>query len=673
MLKAICLCLLTCLVLIGFAQNQQGYVKTKGRMVNGKYYAGKPINGATIRVRGRASVLSRQDGTFSLAIAGKGFNLQQVQKQGYVLLDQDMLYRQYVYSSNPLEVVMEDKAQLEADRRALERQVRRMTDEELRRRGEEIEALKEQNKISEDRYREMLNKLNNDYDQNEQLIKDMVDRYNKIDFDQLDEFNRHVSDCIINGRLDEADSLLRTKGDIEELIDHHQKLHESNIQAKASLKKSEAAEHQDLMQIAKICEHRFNYFKVQHKNDSATYYILKRAELDTLNIEWTIDAGYFILEYTGAYDKSLEQYARALRHSDIKQQICEIQNRLGTLFFLKGDLDSALHFFEAALETEITFGLVQTVEAASTHDNIGVIYDWKSDFNKALEYHWKAISILTDIKISDSSAIATAYNNLAVSFEELGHLDSAFYYYHKALSIREKHLGLEQHETATSYNNVGYMYMLKHNEDSALVYFLKALAINERTLSPNHPSLANIYNNLGACERARKNYSASIEYHHKALAIQEKILGGNHFQTAGTYNNIGAVYEDTKQYDKSLAYYLKALEAIENLFGHDNRNTAIVINNIGSLYGKINDCENAIKYCMEAITILEKTIDGNHISKARSYHKLGSIYFDCKNYPMAIEWFQKALPVYISTYGEENELTTDLKSQINNATKELDK
>lgn len=37
--------------LIASAQTQQGYVKTKGRMIGGKYYEGKRIGNVTVRVR----------------------------------------------------------------------------------------------------------------------------------------------------------------------------------------------------------------------------------------------------------------------------------------------------------------------------------------------------------------------------------------------------------------------------------------------------------------------------------------------------------------------------------------------------------------------------------------------------------------------------------------------
>ena len=47
-------------------QTQQGYVKTKGRMVNGKLVPGQGLKGATVSVHGRTTVLvNKDDGAFS--------------------------------------------------------------------------------------------------------------------------------------------------------------------------------------------------------------------------------------------------------------------------------------------------------------------------------------------------------------------------------------------------------------------------------------------------------------------------------------------------------------------------------------------------------------------------------------------------------------------------------
>ena len=90
-----------------FSQSQQGYVKTKGRLVYGKVVSGTRLSGVTVIVRGRNAVVSSSNGSFSLPIPSNNFYLQSVLKQGYVLTDPDVLNRQYVQSKNPLMLVME--------------------------------------------------------------------------------------------------------------------------------------------------------------------------------------------------------------------------------------------------------------------------------------------------------------------------------------------------------------------------------------------------------------------------------------------------------------------------------------------------------------------------------------------------------------------------------------
>ena len=138
------------------AQTQQGYVKTKGRLANdGSVIAGTRIPNATIQVKDRTPVVSQANGTFSFPIPAKNFYLTNVQKQGYVLTDPEVLSKQYVYSTNDLIIVMEDLAQMEADRRAIERKIGGKLYAQLLRQSEELDDLREQNKITEEKYREL--------------------------------------------------------------------------------------------------------------------------------------------------------------------------------------------------------------------------------------------------------------------------------------------------------------------------------------------------------------------------------------------------------------------------------------------------------------------------------------------------------------------------------------
>ena len=73
-----------------FAQTQKGYVKTKGRMVNGQLVPGQGLKGATVSVQGRNTVIVNNDeGEFSFPVPNEQFKLDSVRKKGYQLVDMD--------------------------------------------------------------------------------------------------------------------------------------------------------------------------------------------------------------------------------------------------------------------------------------------------------------------------------------------------------------------------------------------------------------------------------------------------------------------------------------------------------------------------------------------------------------------------------------------------------
>ena len=178
------------------------------------------------------------------------------------MTDPDMLSRQYAYSKNPLVLVLETKEQQTDDKLAAERKIRKTLQRQLQEKEDEIESLKEQQKLSEEEYRKQLQEMYAQQESNEKLISEMADRYSRMDFDQMDDFNRQVNYLIINGRLLEADSLLNKKGNIRErilILDRH---HEANIQQRENLEKSEFLEQRQREEIAQDCYNKYKIFEI---------------------------------------------------------------------------------------------------------------------------------------------------------------------------------------------------------------------------------------------------------------------------------------------------------------------------------------------------------------------------------------------------------------------------
>ncbi len=70
------------LLLGATGQTQQGYVKTKGRIVGGQHMRGKGLPGATVMVKGRSAIgVKNANGSFSFPITDRQFVVLSVQKK----------------------------------------------------------------------------------------------------------------------------------------------------------------------------------------------------------------------------------------------------------------------------------------------------------------------------------------------------------------------------------------------------------------------------------------------------------------------------------------------------------------------------------------------------------------------------------------------------------------
>ena len=290
------------------AQTQQGIVKTRGRMVNKQHVPGTGLPGATVAVKGGNAVVSGNTGTFTLAISGNNFYLQNVQKKGYQLVDADVLTKPYKHSTNPLYLVMETPEQQQSDLLAAERKMRKNLRNQLDAKEADIEALQ----ASQQEKDSLLRILYQQQNENEKLISDMAKRYSTLDYDQLDEFYRQVSYFIENGELTRADSLLRTRGDINVQVRNIIKQGQVIQEEKEQIQKADEVHHADIEEAARRCYSYYETFLAQHQNDSAAYYLELRAQLDTTNYIWQYKAGDFIYYYLNNYEKATPYYIQTV-------------------------------------------------------------------------------------------------------------------------------------------------------------------------------------------------------------------------------------------------------------------------------------------------------------------------------------------------------------------------
>ena len=629
---------------LSFAQTQQGYVKTKGRMVDGKLVPGQGIKGATVTVQGRNAVLvNTNDGSFSFPVPNKSFQLLDVKKNGYQLVDADIIRRSYSYSTTPLYIVMETPDQQANDQLAAERKIRRTMQRKLEEREDEIEALKAQQRITEEEYRQALQKLYAEQEGNERLIADMAKQYAQMDYDQMDELNRRISDAIVNGRLTEADSLLHAKGALGDRIAevHREQLAEALRQeqldiAAADLEAAKAGTQKKLDDIADDCKRFFDRFKMDLQFDSAAYYIELRAELDTTMPFWQHDAAAFFKLQNDPY-KAEKYYLRAL-------YIFRLLNEMYPNYYDE--------------------------ELANTLNSLGILYSDTRLFEQSEEKYLEALSLFKAIANNDpsyESEVAMTLNNLAILFRGRRLYDECEAKHLEALEIRQRLAKSgspsSKYDLAETYNNLGVLYSdLKRLSESEAMY-LKAMQAY-RELANDDPEtyeedVATALNNLANLYSNTNRLSESKEAYLESLAISRRMAEANpqayEPNLAQLLNNIGSLYEDLKQYDESEAAYKEALEIRRRLAAINplafELDYAATLNNLGYLYKKIDRPTESEDLLTEAYEIYASWSEDDPSlvapQIARTIYNLGILYLDLGLYDDSEPLLLEAKELYV--------------------------
>ena len=540
------LLLLTAMIAMGLfavAQTQQGYVKTKGRMdAQGKLIPGQGLKGATVCVQGRTAVLvNKDDGSFSIPLTEEQFRLDSVMKKGYQLVDRDACPKTYHLSKNPLYIVMETPDRQLQDQLTAEKKIRRNLQKQLQDREDEIEDLRAQQRISDEAYRQALQQLYQEQGQNEQLVKDMAQRYAELDYDQLDAFYRQVSFCIENGQLVKADSLLRTKGDVTRQVEEQLQISQAIQKQEAELSKAKTAHAVEQEELARRCYSYFETYAAQHRNDSAAYYLELRAKLDTTCVEWQNEAGLFVCDYLADYNTALGYYHTALKHVLATDGLTSrwtavLFDNIGAVSSYIGDYDSALDFYKKSLTlTKLQFG-EDHPETAQCYNNIGVALSNLGKYDKALEYLHKASAIWESVLDDNDPDLAQCYNNTGSAYYYLGEVDKALEYHSKALEIRKNAYGESHPTVAIDYNNIGTVYTDQGAFDKAMTYLAKALDIWKTVLGERHPDVAQGYNNMGVVHYLQGHYEEATGYFERALDILLPVLGEQHPDVVSTQN-----------------------------------------------------------------------------------------------------------------------------------------
>lgn len=670
------------IMLLAQTQTQQGYVKTKGRMdAKGNLIPGHGLKGATVSIKGRTTVLvNTDDGAFSFPVPEAQFRLDSVRKKGYQLVDMDALGKIYKHSSNPLYLVMETPEQQLQDQLVAERKIRRTLTDQLHQREDEIEALKEQQKISDEEYRLALQKLYEDTDQNEQLVKDMVERYSKIDYDQLDEFDQRISELILNGELIKADSMLRTKGDINVRVEQYRKHEAINAKEKEELsqrqeqlEQSEALALQERDDIANDCYRKFEIFKMQHLNDSAAYYIELRASLDPYNIDWRLYAAEYIYRYLARYD-DVQNYCKSVIKMDNNYDFQSVSKAYIYMGIVNNDLanyknaeiylDSALSVLQSHFESPNRL-------TALVYNKKGIVFQNKHQYDKAYEYLFMALNLNMDIFGENSPEVAGNLSNIGGLMQELGEYEDALVYYNKALTIFQTDADKFAFSIAGLLGNIGGISCYLEDFQKGLYYDKLALSKYLELVGKNHPNVAESYHNIATTFGGMQIQDSAIYYYSIAWEIRKNIFGENNPKTIDSYSAIGGEYYMKGDFEKAKTIFQESLIMLKKTIGLNNTIAGFIYAHLSDMAVVEQHYDDALQFTNNLIEIYRNIYGENHPNYSIVYNSLADIYDAIGDYQKAYEYYSKSYNILKSLLPETHPAVQFLKETVETAQSKL--
>ena len=708
--KAECIRFVWCIAMwllagVAGAQTQQGYVKTKGRMVNGRVVPGKGLSGAVVLLKGRTAVLVNQaDGHFSFPIVGQTFVIEGVTKQGYQLVDVDISRTPFQYAESPIYLVMETPEQQLEDQLEAKERITMALRKQYQSALAENKRLREERRISQDEYEKAMQRLVSQQRNNSIFVSRLVDEFSKVDYDQLDDFNRRVHEFILNGEFRQADSLLATKGDMPGRIVAFQNEWQVLTKEENRLSQQQQAADQldshlkkQLADLAQDCWSRYQIFKMRFQNDSAAYYLELRAGLDTANVEYQRQAGDFLTDYLNNYSQAEVYYQRALScanriYGEKSEWSAVLLNQMANVLYYQNRYAEALQKYEQSLAVfrldesrqalNITVNMRNMAAICKNVNNddrkalaiykealdvrerllgqchpltaevlfdIGVSYNNLSEYDKALEY------VFRESGDEYRADMASVLEGIGTIYFNKGEYGQTLNYYKRSFDIRNEIFGQHHVLTAANLRGIGDTFYRLGEYDQALDYLNKSLAIRMEKQGEKHTDVASTLNAIGNVYYNKKEYGVALDHYTRALAIQKQVLGEHHRIVATTLNNIANTHRNQEDYAAAATCYEQVLAIRKDLLGPRHPLVSVGLNELGNAYRILKQNDRAID-CYEQVLDIGPTDQGlcelDIVSVLRYTSMLYSMKGDLEK---AVAYAERALPVLRQVYGEHHE------------------
>lgn len=312
---------------------------------------------------------------------------------------------------------------------------------------------------------------------------------------------------------------------------------------------------------------------------------------------------------------------------------------LGVYYWMKGRLDSGLHYQERALRV---FKKMKFADGIATAlGNMAAIYNDMGEFNRSIGVFEKAYKIADSL--GNKKSMSGIAQNLASNYLKLGKFPLAFERYNMALNIAKEMK--DDVQIALVTGNMGGVYFYIKDYQKALYYYQKALELHKSLNNPMNiaretGNIGLTYLNLGEIDKALENLHLAMEYRDKMADSQGK---------ASTLVHLGTTYYKKKDYVKAAEYFNHAIE-ISDKYGYMDM-VSNATRDLGAVYFKLKQNNKAEQCFLKSLGI--DSVSGDLSAVKMDYSSLADMYYKTGKFDKAYRYFIKYSIVKDSLFNSE--------------------
>ncbi len=584
----ICLLIFYCSLLGAKGQAmQQGRVKTLGRLNK----PGEGLANVIVKIADQSNdLITNQQGAFSFYPKGKKFMLSRIRKNNYQLIDQSVIGRVFPFSVDvPMEIVMVSCQDLLRDKQHIEDKAYERAERNYKEKILDLEQQLKQHTISRiDAEKERI-RIGESYQRYLNLIGQMAEHYATTDYDGISEKNKQILQCIENGDLERADSLLNSKGDFRQREAELQRQKQITQKAEELVNQSRLAFERKLNDLAQDYYNKHSILMGNYQNDSAAYYLERRAMLDTTRVEWMMEAGLFYNDYLADYGKAIGHFKKARSISahffgEKSMQVAMCDNLIGKSMIEQGRYTKAMENILEAKSILEELSQQATTELVECYANMANIYIHTEEH--PYPYSQKALKRATEL-------VKELYGEQDIAYEKILSLNAevsakmrwgypAQTDILRAQEIIENKKGDSPMNRARNLYNIGIIMSNKDNEEKGLAYIQQALSIWKQMFGENHPYVSYAYGALADSYTKQKKIKEADNCYVKALNCQKQVFGESHPYIAECQLKLGRLYRKQGDYGTAASYGMKALDVMLQFDEYRENNVISLLQSVDS-------------------------------------------------------------------------------------------